>query len=138
MKHDVKSCLSCGQQQSLTSVTLTADKKPYMSQAMPQKKTKPKPKPKAKTANGRVDVGSIRHKLGLTQQQFASLLGLSTVSVSRWEHAHTHPTDTSRALLTLLERALKKRDAEVVRRRLESIPGNNEESRIIELVHLGD
>lgn len=80
----------------------------------------------------------LRDKLGLTQQEFATLLGLSTVSVSRWEHGHTKPTDASRALIGLLERALKNRKPELIVARLRALKGEDELGRLIALVHLGD
>ena len=113
-----------------------------MSQAMPGRKKPKKAKTKApaeKKTNGRSQlVAPLREKLGLTQQEFATLLGLSTVSVSRWEHKHTQPTDSSRALLGLLARALVKKPAPKIVANLRAIPGTNELGRIIELVHLGD
>lgn len=59
---------------------------------------------------------TLRTKLGLTQQAFASLLGLSFTAVSRWENLKVPPTGLSEVLLELLEGALKcNRPEEVVR-----------------------
>ena len=48
----------------------------------------------------------MRARLGLSQQQFASLLGFSFVSVNKWENGGSQPTDMSAALLELLDAAL--------------------------------
>ena len=43
----------------------------------------------------------------MTQQAFASLLGLSFVSVNKWENEGSKPTGLSDVLLKLLEGALR-------------------------------
>lgn len=53
-------------------------------------------------------VVGLRRKLGLTQQAFASLLGLSFVSVNKWENGGSTPTGLSAVLLELLASALRK------------------------------
>jgi len=52
-------------------------------------------------------VKTLRAKLGLTQQAFASLLGFSFVSVNKWENGGSTPTGLSAVLLSLLESALR-------------------------------
>ncbi|WP_082363236.1 helix-turn-helix domain-containing protein [Chondromyces crocatus] len=52
-------------------------------------------------------VKALRTTLGLSQQQFASILGFSFVSINKWENGGSQPTDMSAALLALLESALK-------------------------------
>lgn len=52
-------------------------------------------------------VKSLRTKLGMTQQAFASLLGLSFVSVNKWENGGSTPTGLSAVLLSLLKSALR-------------------------------
>lgn len=49
-----------------------------------------------------------RMKLGLTQQTFASLLGLSFVSVNRWENKPIKPSGLSAVIFTMLDSALKR------------------------------
>ena len=49
----------------------------------------------------------MRTKLGLTQEQFAGLLGFAFASVNKWENDASSPTDMSAALLTLLENAIE-------------------------------
>lgn len=53
-----------------------------------------------------VEVKRLRQGLDLTQQQFASLLGLSFVSINKWENGGSEPTGLSAVLLQLLESAL--------------------------------
>lgn len=51
-------------------------------------------------------VRRLRKKLGLTQEKLAQELGVTTVSVSRWEHGHSKPTGLSeRALDALAKRS---------------------------------
>lgn len=61
------------------------------------------------------EVRRLRERLGLTQQDFASLLGLSFVSINRWEQGHSSPTGLSDVLLQLLASVLAQYDeADVV------------------------
>jgi transcriptional regulator with XRE-family HTH domain len=80
----------------------------------------------------------LRDRLGLTQQSFATILGLSTVSVSRWEHRKTLPTDASRALIGLLARAMEKSTPDTIIATLGALKAEDELGRIVTLVHLGD
>lgn len=83
------------------------------------------------------DVRSIRTRLQLTQQEFATLLGLSTVSVARWE-AGQRFTDSSRTLLGLLDRALTHTSPARVVMRLREVMAEDDVDRVVALVHLGD
>jgi len=47
-------------------------------------------------------VQTIRHKLGLSQTQFAWLIGVSHRTLENWEQGRRHPTGPARALLTIL------------------------------------
>ena len=48
----------------------------------------------------------LRKKLGLTQEEFAHRLGVSWVTVSRWEHGHSSPRGLSeKALDAVAKRA---------------------------------
>lgn len=104
---------------------MTGDKNLAMSQVMPSKRT-----------NGALV--TLRSRLGLTQQDFAAALGLSTVTVSRLEHEHTRPTAASRALLGLLERAVSKHGPPHVADEVRKLAGVDETNRLVALVHLGD
>jgi len=37
------------------------------------------------------DVKALRTSMGITQVAFAKQIGVTTVTVSRWEHDHSHP-----------------------------------------------
>jgi DNA-binding transcriptional regulator YiaG len=51
-------------------------------------------------------VRRLRKKLGLTQEAFAARLGVTWVSVSRWENGHSTPRGLSvKALNALAKRA---------------------------------
>jgi DNA-binding transcriptional regulator YiaG len=111
-----------------------------MYHAMPtahRAKTKAKSK---KTTNGHAKVSprvrDIRKKLGLTQQQFATYLGLSTVSVSRWEHDHTKQTEASKMLFDLLATALSQHKPEVVVKTLADNQRHPKAERVSALVFL--
>lgn len=50
-----------------------------------------------------LDVAAIRAKLGLTQEQFAQLCGVSVATLRNWEQGRRRPTGPSRALLNLVD-----------------------------------
>lgn len=68
-------------------------------------------------------VKQLRSNLGLTQQAFASLLGLSFVSVNKWENGGSSPTGLSAVLLELLASALRTHPVPDVLHRLRSSGG---------------
>jgi len=49
----------------------------------------------------------VRKKLGLTQEQLAHVLGVSFVSVNRWEAGHSSPTGPTKDLYDALAGALR-------------------------------
>jgi len=49
------------------------------------------------------DAKAIREKLGLSQTQFATLIGISPRALQNWEQGHRHPEGTARALLRVAE-----------------------------------
>jgi putative transcriptional regulator len=51
-----------------------------------------------------VDVKAIRHRLGLTQKEFASRYGFGVSAIRNWEQGRRHPEKTARILLTIIER----------------------------------
>ena len=51
-----------------------------------------------------IDVRAIRHKLELSQAEFALRFGLSLANVKNWEQGHRQPDGTDRVLLTLIDR----------------------------------
>jgi len=48
------------------------------------------------------DIRKLRKRLGLTQPSFAKLLGVSEITVSRWENGRLGLSSTTRTLLELL------------------------------------
>ena len=49
------------------------------------------------------EVKAIREQLGVSQDQFAMILGVSRRTVENWEQGYRHPTGTARSLLKILE-----------------------------------
>jgi putative transcriptional regulator len=49
------------------------------------------------------DARAVREKLGLSQTQFATLIGISPRTLQNWEQGHRHPEGTARALLRVAE-----------------------------------
>jgi putative transcriptional regulator len=49
------------------------------------------------------DVTAIRAKLGLTQEQFARLCGVSVATLRNWEQGRRRPAGSARALLILVD-----------------------------------
>jgi transcriptional regulator with XRE-family HTH domain len=67
---------------------------------------------------------AIRKQLGLSQEQMARLLGVSFVSVNRWEGGHSGPTGPTRDLYLALDAAVRAGHApDVIRRAAESERG---------------
>jgi len=50
-----------------------------------------------------VNVRLVRAKTGLSQPQFASLLGVSTATLRNWEQGRRQPTGPARALLRIVK-----------------------------------
>ena len=55
-----------------------------------------------------MDVGQLRRKVNLSQEEMARLLGTSWVTVSRWERKRAVPRSEARALLHRLQRLLER------------------------------
>jgi len=49
------------------------------------------------------DAKAVREQLGLSQSQFASLIGISPRTLQNWEQGHRRPEGTARALLRVAE-----------------------------------
>ena len=49
------------------------------------------------------DAKAVREKLGLSQSQFAALIGISPRTLQNWEQGHRRPEGTARALLRVAE-----------------------------------
>jgi putative transcriptional regulator len=62
-----------------------------------------KKKPARSTARQWPDAKTVRAKLGLSQNQFAALIGISPRTLQNWEQGHRRPEGTARALLRVAE-----------------------------------
>ena len=49
-----------------------------------------------------MNIKQIRKRLGLTQEQFARELGVSFITVNRWENGHAKPSPLARRCIELL------------------------------------
>jgi putative transcriptional regulator len=49
------------------------------------------------------EVKTIREKTGLSQTQFARLIGVSKRTLENWEQGRRHPTGPAKALLKILD-----------------------------------
>lgn len=49
-------------------------------------------------------VASLRARMGLSQTQFARLLGVSVRTLQQWEQGRRHPTGPARRLLAIAEK----------------------------------
>lgn len=56
----------------------------------------------------RVDLGQLRRKANLSQEELARLLGTSWVTISRWERKRAIPSSDARARLHRFQRLLKR------------------------------
>lgn len=54
-----------------------------------------------KFAFGPDDIRGIRAKLGLSQSEFALLIGVSVATLQNWEQGRRHPEGPARALLRI-------------------------------------
>ncbi len=52
-------------------------------------------------------LSAVRRRLGLSQEQMAQLLGVSFVSVNRWEGGHSSPTGPTRDLYLAIDGAIR-------------------------------
>ena len=59
-------------------------------------------------------VKEIREKLGLTQEKFASRLGISFVTVSRWEKGKSSPSPLAQEKLNRLENQINKENRVII------------------------
>jgi putative transcriptional regulator len=50
------------------------------------------------------NVRTIRRKTGLSQSQFAVLIGMNLRTLQNWEQGRTRPTGPARALLRIVEK----------------------------------
>lgn len=58
------------------------------------------------------DIQSIREKLRLTQAQFGQLLGVHSMTVSKWERGVAYPTPYQQALIQQFDVAAQKKEVQ--------------------------
>ena len=51
-----------------------------------------------------VDVAALRHRLGMTQEQFAARFGVSVATLRHWERGDRRPQGPALVLLNVIER----------------------------------
>jgi len=51
------------------------------------------------------EIKSLRKRLNLTQEQFAQLFGLHSITVIRWENGDAEPSDYQKALMDTFEKS---------------------------------
>lgn len=54
-----------------------------------------------------VDVSALRHRVGMTQEQFAARFGVSVATLRHWERGDRKPQGPALVLLNLIEREPK-------------------------------
>jgi putative transcriptional regulator len=52
-----------------------------------------------------IDVGAIRRKTGMTQQEFCATFGISLGTLRHWEQGRRAPRGTARVLLKVIEQS---------------------------------
>lgn len=55
----------------------------------------------SKTAKAAI---ALRAKLDVSQMTFAEMIGVSNITISRWENGHAKPNDLSKARIMEIER----------------------------------
>ena len=60
--------------------------------------------PHRRTVLSTVDVKDLRVRLGLTQKQFSSMIGVSTKTLQNWEQGRREPEGPAMALLRVVEK----------------------------------
>jgi len=63
-----------------------------------------KAKPSGKTTIQSPEVSAIRSRLGLTQSEFALMIGVSLRTVQNWEQKRREPEGAAKALLLVADR----------------------------------
>lgn len=59
--------------------------------------------PHRRTVLKTVDVKALREKLGLTQNQFSGMIGVSIKTLQNWEQGRREPEGPAKALLRVVE-----------------------------------
>jgi putative transcriptional regulator len=51
-----------------------------------------------------LDIPAIRHKMGLTQEQFSSVMGIKLATLRNWEQKRRRPESPARLLLRIADK----------------------------------
>jgi putative transcriptional regulator len=60
--------------------------------------------PHRRTILTKLDVKALRERLGLTQNQFAGMIGVSIKTLQNWEQGRRQPEGPAKALLRVVEK----------------------------------
>lgn len=60
--------------------------------------------PHRRTVLSTVDVKALRERLGLTQNQFSGMIGVSIKTLQNWEQGRREPEGPAKALLRVVEK----------------------------------
>jgi putative transcriptional regulator len=63
--------------------------------------------PHRRTTLSKIDVRRLRDQLGLTQSEFADMIGVSIRTLQNWEQGRREPEGPAKALLRVVEREPK-------------------------------
>lgn len=55
---------------------------------------------------------TLRKSLGISQIEFAELLGVTNTTISRWENDHHEPSDLCKQAMKLLRKAVRTKGAQ--------------------------
>jgi transcriptional regulator with XRE-family HTH domain len=70
------------------------------------------------------EIKALRKAFGMTQEAFAAMLGLSFVSINKWENKASAPTGLSAVMLELLQGVSRTIPVRKVRAQLEACEGS--------------
>jgi len=114
LARDVRSLKRTASQLRRTVAALNRIAAEWVSQSTAQKAVLQAPEEEVKTARfSPARIRKLRLRLGLTQEEMALLIGVSSIAVWAWESGRSRPSGASRAALVAL-RKLKKREVRKV------------------------
>ena len=60
--------------------------------------------PHRRTVLGKIDVKALRERIGLTQAEFSTMIGVSVKTLQNWEQGRREPEGPAKALLRVVEK----------------------------------
>ena len=60
--------------------------------------------PHRRTVLGKIDVKALRERIGLTQAEFSTMIGVSIRTLQNWEQGRREPEGPAKALLRVVEK----------------------------------